>query len=53
MTAGDELHAVLVETGRINGSWVEIRTGISAGDEIAIEGVFVLKAELLKLQGGD
>jgi cobalt-zinc-cadmium efflux system membrane fusion protein len=53
MTAGDELHAVLVETGRIDGSWVEIRTGISAGDEIAIEGVFALKAELLKLQGGN
>ena len=53
MTAGDELHAVLVETGRTDGSWVEIRAGISAGDEIAIEGVFALKAELLKLQGGN
>jgi cobalt-zinc-cadmium efflux system membrane fusion protein len=53
MTAGDELHAVLVETGRIDGGWVEIRAGISAGDEIAIEGVFALKAELLKLQGGN
>ena len=51
--AGDELRAVLVETGRVYGGWVEIRAGISDGDEIAIAGVFVLKAELLKLQGGD
>jgi cobalt-zinc-cadmium efflux system membrane fusion protein len=53
MVARDELIPVSVETGRTDGSWVEIRAGISDGDEIAVEGAFALKAELLKLQGGD
>ena len=53
MIARDELVAVSVETGRTDGGWVEIRAGISDGDEIVIEGAFALKAELLKLQGGD
>lgn len=53
MMRGDELRAVFVETGRTAKGWVEIHAGIAAGDEIAIEGAFALKAELLKLQGGD
>jgi len=49
----DRLQAVTVETGRVEGSWVEIRSGLSADDEVAIEGAFGLKAELLNQQGGD
>jgi len=41
-----EVHAV--ELGESSGDWVEIRSGISAGEPIAISGVFILKSEVLK-----
>jgi cobalt-zinc-cadmium efflux system membrane fusion protein len=52
-TAKDEFSAVVVETGVTEDGWIEIHSGLSEGDEVAIEGVFGLKAELLNLQGGE
>ncbi len=37
-----------VRVGRVFNGWVEILEGLKAGDEVAAEGSFTLKAELLK-----
>jgi cobalt-zinc-cadmium efflux system membrane fusion protein len=37
-----------VELGETSGDWVEIRSGLSAGESIAVAGVFTLKSEVLK-----
>lgn len=36
----------IVETGRREGDWVEVSSGLEAGDEIVTEGSFFLKSEL-------
>lgn len=48
-----EFHAKTIVTGTTTGDWIEIRSGIHAGDEIVTEGAFVLKSLLLKSQLGD
>lgn len=50
---GDELHPQPVETGVTRGGWTEIRAGLVAGDEIVIQGAFLLKSLALKSQIGD
>ena len=50
---GDEFHPQPVETGTTRGGWVEIKVGLTAGDELATQGVFLLKSLLLKSQIGD
>ncbi len=49
---GEELHPQPVETGVTLGDWTEIRSGLAVGDEIVVQGVFVLKALLLKSKMG-
>jgi RND family efflux transporter MFP subunit len=39
---------VSVELGASSGDLVEIRSGVSGGDEIVVEGGFLLKSELLR-----
>ncbi len=41
-----EVRPVLL--GAASGDWIEIRSGLSAGESIAVSGVFTLKSELLK-----
>jgi cobalt-zinc-cadmium efflux system membrane fusion protein len=37
-----------IELGMTAGDWVEVRSGLSAGETIAVSGVFTLKSEVLK-----
>jgi cobalt-zinc-cadmium efflux system membrane fusion protein len=46
---GDWFEARPVELGRSDGKWVEILSGLAAGDEYARENSFVVKAEIGKL----
>jgi cobalt-zinc-cadmium efflux system membrane fusion protein len=39
---------VFVELGASSSDLVEVRSGVSAGDEIVVEGAFLLKSELLR-----
>ena len=50
---GDELHPQPVETGVTRGGWTEIRAGLAEGDEIVIQGAFLLKSLALKSQMGE
>ncbi|MFQ5660160.1 MAG: efflux RND transporter periplasmic adaptor subunit [Gammaproteobacteria bacterium] len=50
---GDELHPQPVEIGNTRGGWVEIKSGLSPGDEIVTRGVFLLKSLMLKSRIGD
>jgi len=49
---GDELHPEVVEIGVTRGDWTEIRSGLPVGEEIVVQGVFVLKSLLLKSEMG-
>jgi cobalt-zinc-cadmium efflux system membrane fusion protein len=42
-----------VELGRFNGTRYEILTGLSADEQVAVEGVFLLKSALLEQQGSE
>jgi membrane fusion protein, heavy metal efflux system len=59
VTVADEVRGVFVqrgtgyafvpiEVGREGGGWVEVRNGLTAGEQVVIEGVFDLKNVLLK-----
>ena len=48
-----EFHAETIVTGATTGDWIEVSSGILAGDLIVTEGAFVLKSLLLKSQLGD
>jgi cobalt-zinc-cadmium efflux system membrane fusion protein len=50
---GHEMHVQAVDTGVAAGGWTEIKSGLVAGDEIAVSGVFTLKSLLLKSSIGD
>ncbi len=41
-----------VTTGRTDGKWTEIRSGLKSGERIVVSGSFVLKSELLKSEAG-
>jgi membrane fusion protein, heavy metal efflux system len=47
-TAADRFELRPVETGRTRDGLMEIRSGLRAGDTVAVKGVFVLKSEFLK-----
>lgn len=49
----DELTPVPVLLGTTYGEWIEIKSGLKAGDEIAISQVFFLKSMILKSSIGD
>ncbi|VAW90719.1 hypothetical protein MNBD_GAMMA21-1799 [hydrothermal vent metagenome] len=49
----DNLHPEPVVTGITLSGWTEIKAGLSAGDEIAVKGTFVIKSLILKSQIGD
>ena len=48
-----ELHAEEVETGPSIGAWTTVLAGLSAGEEIAVDGVFHLKSVMLKSSLGE
>ncbi len=50
---GHEFHPQTIDTGASVGGWTEVRSGLVAGEEIAIEGIFVLKSLLLKASLGE
>ena len=45
---GHEFHAEAIEVGSTVGEWTVVRSGLMAGDEIAVSGVFHLKSLMLK-----
>ncbi len=47
-TAPDRFELRPVETGRTRDGMIEIRSGLKAGDKVAVKGAFVLKSEFLK-----
>lgn len=51
--ADDELQPQPVETGVSRGGYTEIKAGLSEGDEVVIQGAFLLKSLALKSQIGD
>ncbi len=50
---GHEFHPQAIDTGISAGGWTEVRGGLLAGDEIAVEGVYTLKSFLLKASLGE
>jgi cobalt-zinc-cadmium efflux system membrane fusion protein len=50
---GHEFHPQAIDTGASAGGWTEVRSGLAVGEEIAVEGVFVLKSLLLKASLGE
>jgi len=50
---GDELFVRPVQVGRVRGGWVEIASGVSAGEQIATSEVFLLKSLALRSQMGE
>ncbi len=53
LQADTELHVQPVEPGQSAGGWTAIESGLTAGDKIAVSGVFTLKSLLLKSSIGD
>ena len=49
---GDELHPQQVQTGVTRGGWTEIKAGLARGDEVVVQGTFLLKSLALKSQMG-
>lgn len=50
---GDELHPTPVQLGAKRGNWVEIKSGIGEGTEIATSQIFLLKSLILKSKMGE
>jgi len=50
---GDKLHPQPVETGVTHAGWTEIKAGLAEGDEIVVQGAFLLKSLALKSQIGE
>lgn len=49
-TGGDEFHRKDVVLGREGGDRVEVKSGLTPGDVVVVEGGFILKSELLRDQ---
>lgn len=50
---GEELHPQQVQTGEVRGGWTEILAGLAVGEEVVIQGAFLLKSLALKSQMGE
>lgn len=50
---GNEFHPVRLEIGETRGGWTEIKSGVAAGDQVVVQGMFLLKSRLLKSQLGE
>ncbi len=50
---GDEIHPQAVETGLTRGGYTAITAGLIEGEEVVIQGAFLLKSLLLKSQMGE
>ncbi len=50
---GDDIRPQMISTGGSYGEWTEVKAGLSSGDEIVVEGAFLLKSLLLKSQMGE
>jgi membrane fusion protein, heavy metal efflux system len=50
---GDDIHPQPIEVGETYGEWTVIKTGLTTGDEIVVQGAFLLKSLLLKSQMGE
>ena len=50
---GAEFHAEEIDAGPTVGDWTVVHGGLSAGDEVAVAGVFHLKSLLLKSTLGE
>lgn len=48
LRSGDIFQGMPVETGRVDGDWVEILSGIEAGAEYVSQNSFLIKADILK-----
>ena len=50
---GDEIHPQAIDVGETYGEWTVIKTGLTTGDEIVVQGAFIVKSLLLKSQMGE
>ncbi len=48
-----KFHPEVIEVGPRHGDFVEVKAGLAVGDEIAVEGAFMLKSLMLKSQMGE
>ena len=48
MKTGEAFERRGVELGASGGDLVEVRKGLNAGEQVAIDGAFLLKSELLR-----
>lgn len=48
-----KFHTEVIEVGERHGDYIELKAGLAAGDEIAVEGAFMLKSLMLKSQMGE
>lgn len=50
---GAELHPTTIEIGDRRSGWVEVKSGLAPGDEIAVSEIFLLKSLIQKSQMGE
>jgi len=50
---GDDIRPQAIETGETYGDWTEVKAGLTTGDEIVVQGAFLIKSLLLKSQMGE
>ena len=50
---GNVFHPVRLAVGETRGGWTEIKSGVAVGDQVAVQGMFLLKSRLLKSQLGE
>ncbi len=50
---GREMHPTAIDIGQRRSGWVEVRSGLVEGDEIAVSEVFLLKSLIQKSQMGE
>ncbi len=53
LEAGGEFHPESIDSGATVGDWIVVRSGLVAGERIAVSGVFHLKSLLLKSSLGE
>jgi membrane fusion protein, heavy metal efflux system len=53
MLNGDDIRPQQIEIGETYGEWTEVKVGLATGDEIVVQGAFLIKSLLLKSQMGE